>query len=133
MLTLRLDQMTEHGFGLFKQALHKQVRTKYLWAAMVALFRTVRINRWDILYRLLSDPTRMIDGATLLEEPELKTMHRLCYCWSSGSETSSQKNRKAVSIVWRSLSFYLKVSLSNANQQKTIFSGNHCDQLTSLA
>ena len=45
MLAFRLDPITEHGCGLVKSALHKQICKKYLWAAMVALFRTVCINR----------------------------------------------------------------------------------------
>ncbi len=32
-------------------------------------------------------PIKMIGGTALLEEPELKTMHRLGCCWSSGPET----------------------------------------------
>lgn len=52
MLAFLIDQMTEHCCGMFRQAFQKQIRKKYLWAAMVALFRTLTINSWDVFYRL---------------------------------------------------------------------------------
>ncbi len=69
MLAFLIDPMTEPCCGMFRQTFQKQIRKKDFWAAMVALFRTLTMNSWDVFHRLLSEPLKAIEGETLLAEP----------------------------------------------------------------
>ena len=60
--------LVEHICGMFRQALKKQERKLYLRDAMMVLFRTFLINRWEAFYRTLYEPGKGIRVEAVLKE-----------------------------------------------------------------